>query len=142
MADDSKGGEFLAGFMRAASFATALSKVIGVLRRGPKSGLRLGGERRFGMADNSKGGEFLAGFILGGLVGAAIGLLLAPQPGEETRAQLMERGIELKARAEEKMLEDARRRVEELEAGQADRAEKKEEPLTKLEKEKGKKAKA
>ena len=94
------------------------------------------------MADNSKGGEFLAGFILGGLVGAAIGLLLAPQPGEETRAQLMERGIELKARAEEKMLEDARRRVEELEAEQADRAEKKEEPLTKLEKEKGKKAKA
>ena len=93
------------------------------------------------MAGNSKGGEFLAGFILGGLVGAAIGLLLAPQPGEETRAQLRERGIELKARAEE-LSEEARKRAEELEAGQADRAEKKEELPTKLEKEKGKKAKA
>lgn len=48
-----------------------------------------------------KSGDFLAGFILGGLVGAAVALLLAPQPGEETRALLRERGIELKERADE-----------------------------------------
>ncbi len=31
------------------------------------------------------GGGFLAGFVLGGVVGAAAAMLLAPQPGEETR---------------------------------------------------------
>lgn len=30
-------------------------------------------------------GKFLAGFIVGGMVGSIIGLLLAPQSGEETR---------------------------------------------------------
>jgi len=40
--------------------------------------------------------EFVAGFMLGGLIGATVGLLLAPQSGEETRAQLSERGIELR----------------------------------------------
>lgn len=48
-----------------------------------------------------KSGEFLTGFILGGLVGAAVALLLAPQPGEETRSLLRERSIELKERADE-----------------------------------------
>lgn len=48
-----------------------------------------------------KSGDFLAGFVLGGLVGAAVALLLAPQPGEETRALLRERSIELKERADE-----------------------------------------
>ena len=28
---------------------------------------------------------FLAGFVVGGLVGAAVALILAPQSGEETR---------------------------------------------------------
>jgi gas vesicle protein len=30
-------------------------------------------------------GSFLAGVVIGGLIGAAIGLLLAPQTGEELR---------------------------------------------------------
>lgn len=30
-------------------------------------------------------GSFLAGVVIGGLIGAAIGLLLAPQSGEELR---------------------------------------------------------
>ncbi len=30
-------------------------------------------------------GKFIAGFIVGGAVGAVIGILLAPQSGEETR---------------------------------------------------------
>ncbi|MFT5197179.1 MAG: gas vesicle protein, partial [Candidatus Promineifilaceae bacterium] len=36
-------------------------------------------------------GAFLAGFIIGGLVGAAVALILAPQSGEETRTQFTER---------------------------------------------------
>jgi gas vesicle protein len=39
------------------------------------------------MSDESKGAEFLAGLIIGGLIGAAAALLLAPQPGEDTRAE-------------------------------------------------------
>ena len=33
-------------------------------------------------------GKFIAGFIVGGAVGAVIGILLAPQSGEETREQI------------------------------------------------------
>jgi gas vesicle protein len=35
-------------------------------------------------------GSFLAGMVIGGLVGAAIGLLLAPRAGEELRGQVGE----------------------------------------------------
>ena len=33
-------------------------------------------------------GSFLAGLFVGGLIGAAIGLLLAPRAGEELREQV------------------------------------------------------
>jgi len=33
-------------------------------------------------------GSFLAGLVVGGLVGAAIGLLLAPRAGEDLRGQV------------------------------------------------------
>lgn len=33
-------------------------------------------------------GSFLAGVVIGGLIGAAIGLLIAPQTGEELREQV------------------------------------------------------
>jgi len=65
------------------------------------------------MSDEGRGAEFLAGLIIGGLVGAAAALLLAPQPGEETRAELREKGIELKDRMIE-LSEEARKRAEEL----------------------------
>jgi gas vesicle protein len=65
------------------------------------------------MAERDSGLEFFAGFVIGGLVGAAVALILAPQSGEETRAQIRERGIELKARAGELAVE-ARQRAEEL----------------------------
>ena len=39
---------------------------------------------------NSGFGSFLAGVLIGGLIGAAIGLLLAPQTGEELRDQVGE----------------------------------------------------
>ncbi len=36
-------------------------------------------------------GAYVSGFLLGGLVGAAVALLLAPQTGEETRALIGEK---------------------------------------------------
>ena len=38
-------------------------------------------------------GAFLAGFLVGGLIGAATALLMAPQSGEETRTLIQEKGI-------------------------------------------------
>ncbi len=76
------------------------------------------------MSDRDGGGEFFAGFIVGGLVGAVLALILAPQPGEQTRALIKDRGIELKDRASgfstdvikkaEELSTEAKRRAEEL----------------------------
>jgi gas vesicle protein len=44
-------------------------------------------------------GAYLAGFIIGGLIGAATALLLAPQSGEETRTMIRDKSIEIKDRA-------------------------------------------
>jgi len=76
------------------------------------------------MSEHDGGGEFFAGMLIGGLVGAALGLLLAPQSGEQTRGQLRSTGMEIKERAGEAMDEardkaeaitaDARRRAEEI----------------------------
>jgi gas vesicle protein len=44
---------------------------------------------------------FLAGMLLGGLAGAAVMLLLAPQSGKKTRAQIQHKGIELRDQATE-----------------------------------------
>jgi gas vesicle protein len=51
------------------------------------------------MAERDEFGAFLIGFIIGGLTGAAVSLLLAPQSGEETREYLRERAIELRDKA-------------------------------------------
>ena len=52
------------------------------------------------MADNSGDlGSFLAGFVIGGLIGAGVALLMAPASGEETRAMIGEKSIELRDRA-------------------------------------------
>lgn len=58
--------------------------------------------------------DFIAGLIVGGFIGAAAALLLAPQPGDETVAQIRERGIELKERAAD-LSAEAIKRVNELE---------------------------
>jgi len=108
------------------------------------------------MANDNGSGWFVAGFIIGGLVGFAAGLLTAPQPGEQTQAQLRERGIELKGMAEDLALE-ARKKAEELQEkgqvvleeqkvrieeaiaeGKEAMGEKKEEMMAKLEEERGK----
>ena len=58
-------------------------------------------------------GTFMAGLVLGGLVGAAVAMLMAPASGEETRRQIKEKGLELRKEAEQQ-IEEARKRAEEL----------------------------
>lgn len=53
------------------------------------------------MAERDEFGAFLIGFIIGGLTGAAVSLLLAPQSGEDTRVYLKDHAIELKDKAQE-----------------------------------------
>lgn len=45
--------------------------------------------------NNGDFGAFLAGFVIGGLVGAAAALVLAPQSGRETRLQISGKGHEV-----------------------------------------------
>lgn len=51
--------------------------------------------------NNNDLGAFLAGFIIGSLVGAAVALVLAPQSGQETRDQLINKSSTLRDRAGE-----------------------------------------
>jgi gas vesicle protein len=51
------------------------------------------------MADRDEFGAFLVGFLVGALSGAVVALLFAPQSGEETRALIGERSIELRDKA-------------------------------------------
>jgi gas vesicle protein len=49
------------------------------------------------MTEHDSGfGSFLVGFLVGGLTGAVISLLYAPQSGEQTRAVIKEKAIELR----------------------------------------------
>ena len=81
------------------------------------------------MSNNNGGGEigaFLAGFLVGGLVGTAAALLLAPQSGTETREQIRLKSVELQGKAEDTLNEarakaeavaaDIKRRAEEVQA--------------------------
>lgn len=54
------------------------------------------------------GGEFLAGFVIGGLIGAGLALLFAPQPGKETVSQLRQKGEELRKRFSDLSLDEAK----------------------------------
>ncbi len=76
------------------------------------------------MSDRDEFGAFLVGFIVGGLTGAVVALLFAPQSGEETRALIKDKSIELRDKATqtaeeaiaraEKAAAEARTRAEEL----------------------------
>lgn len=62
-------------------------------------------------------GSFLSGFMLGGLIGAAVALVMAPQSGEETRRLIREKGIELRDQATENLehaAAETRARADEL----------------------------
>jgi gas vesicle protein len=48
------------------------------------------------MAEKDGFGSFLVGFLVGGIAGAVVALLYAPQAGEDTRGQIKEKAIELK----------------------------------------------
>lgn len=52
------------------------------------------------MSDRDEFGAFLVGFIVGGLTGAVVALLFAPQSGEETRAMIKDKSIELRDKAQ------------------------------------------
>jgi gas vesicle protein len=76
------------------------------------------------MSERDEFGAFLVGFIVGGLTGAVVALLFAPQSGEETRALIKDKSIELRDKAQvsaeetlaraEQLASDARARAEEL----------------------------
>ena len=53
------------------------------------------------MSDHDDFGAFLVGFVVGGVAGAVAALLLAPQSGEETRALIKDKSIELRDKASE-----------------------------------------
>jgi gas vesicle protein len=74
------------------------------------------------MADNNGDlGSFLAGFVIGGLIGAGVALLLAPQSGEETRELIKDKSIELRDRAYE-TADETRAKAEQLAQQARDRA--------------------
>ncbi len=60
-------------------------------------------------------GTFLAGLVLGSLVGAAVAMLMAPASGPDTRRQIHEKSVELRAQAEQQV-EEARKRAEDMQA--------------------------
>ena len=53
------------------------------------------------MGNNDNGGSFALGLLVGGIIGALIGMLLAPKPGAETRSEIWERSETLRPRADE-----------------------------------------
>ena len=53
------------------------------------------------MSDKDSGSQFMMGFIIGGIIGTIAGILLAPKPGSETRADLFDFGVVVRARAAE-----------------------------------------
>lgn len=62
-------------------------------------------------SDSDEFGAFLVGFIVGGLTGAVVSLLFAPQSGEETRALIRDKSIEIRDMASQSA-EDALARAE------------------------------
>jgi gas vesicle protein len=70
------------------------------------------------MSSQSRGALFFAGLVMGGLVGAGLALLLAPQSGEETRSQIRDKSFELKDGAVEGLAEAGQRAQAQADAWQ------------------------
>ena len=62
-----------------------------------------------------RSGDFMAGILVGMLIGGALGLLFAPEPGEETRVLVADKARKLKEAATEKGRTLLRRAEEEKE---------------------------
>lgn len=81
---------------------------------------------------STRGSDFVKGMLLGGLVGAAFGILFAPKSGKETREDIAEMADELLARARDeyevaleksrKTYESAVKRLKELELSAREKA--------------------
>lgn len=69
---------------------------------------------------NGRGRSFAAGLIIGGLVGAGLALLLAPQAGEDTRRGLARRARRLAGDARDRY-EEAKERVRRARAERRER---------------------
>ena len=70
-----------------------------------------GKERAAGLErGDGEGGIFAAGLVIGGLLGAGLALLLAPQAGEDTRRLVSRRAKRLIEDAKDRY-DDAKRRV-------------------------------
>jgi gas vesicle protein len=61
-------------------------------------------------------GSFLAGVVIGGLIGAALGLILAPQTGEELREHVGD-FVEGKKAEWDEAIEEGRAAAEQARAG-------------------------
>jgi gas vesicle protein len=57
------------------------------------------------MGNDRDGGSFFSFFLMGGIVGAIVGLLLAPRKGQETRADLSAKSEILKEQVEDIVLQ-------------------------------------
>jgi len=71
------------------------------------------------MAEENSGPSFFTGLLLGTIIGAVLGLLFAPQPGEKTREQLRSKAdefISLGKSAWEEGKEAASQKKDELKA--------------------------
>ena len=68
-------------------------------------------------------GSMVTGIILGSLIGGTVALLMAPQPGYQTRAMLAQKGGEARDKATA-MVGDARDRITEAAGEARSRAEK------------------
>jgi len=65
------------------------------------------------MSEKGNFGVFLVGFLVGGISGAVVSLLFAPQSGEETRTVIKDKAIELKDKTVE-TAEDTYRKAEKV----------------------------
>lgn len=70
-----------------------------------------------------RGFGFIGGFVLGGMIGAAVALLMAPASGQDTRDQIRSEGIALRDRGQQfgdDRMQEAQKMVKQGQKGIAD----------------------
>jgi gas vesicle protein len=89
------------------------------------------------MYDDRRGGSVFAAFLLGGLIGAVLGLLLAPRSGKETRDLIAEKSGEYWGEAGEFYVASKDKVTDAVAAGQQTAAEKGEQLRSKIDEARG-----